>query len=158
MKRPDVYFSWAWTPYQVAQQERQSSPLILPDAPVSGSGDAALVHFASFDAIGQERNWLWLFHSEAEAMALRCLPQFAQGKEIDLIETTIPPDQPGQPQQIYLQCVPRSWLLNLPLAESGISEVWLGFDYKKYAWDRLLEVSCDRLSVDEFLSMLRQST
>lgn len=150
------YLSWAWTPWQVTQQERQeSSKLILPGdyqwRADPAQSDAALVHFSMLTD-GDEVSWLWLFSEMKEALALRALPEFAAGGEVDLIEVTIPND----PKRCYLQHVPGRWLLDLPLADNGISQVWYGFDYRKYIQDRSLRVASKQYSLEEFQQRVKR--
>lgn len=158
------YYSWAWSPDYVAQQaKKEQSGLILPGdyrfsvKEIEQTPEAAIVHFGGLNVEGQEKNWLWLFNEVREAASLRLLPTFAEGREIDLIEATLPQDQPGKPPQVYVQIIPREWLLDWRLEEQGISEIWLGFNYKIYAQDRNLLATCQRFSTEEFLEKVKRT-
>lgn len=142
----EAYVSWAWTAEHVAAVERSHSPLILPNTPAA---EPALVHFSRMGTDGEQISWLWLFNDKAEAIALRTLPQFCQGSEIDLIEATIPDSK-----DVALTLVPSQWLRHIP---DDIHEVWIGFDWRRYKMDRSLPFATrTRMSAEEFMGLVRR--
>lgn len=157
-KLPDPLVSWAWSAdYLAKSQETSPSGLILPTT--STDDRPAFVHFSKM-ADGGEKSWLWLFPDPREALALRTL-QVTPGLKNDplaqLVALTIPRLVPDCPRATYVQVVDVAHLGGLPLEEMGIHEVWIGFDYTKYAADRIPALSTQAcLSAAEFCAIARR--
>jgi hypothetical protein len=161
---PDSYYSWGWSPYYVKEaekKEKNDTGLILPEwvemNQLNPDNEAAIVHWSTIKD-GAQYSWLWLFEEVREAVALRAITEFLpDDSNRALIEATIPKDVPGQPKLCYVQQIPRQWLLDWPLIEAGIHEVWLGFDYKKFkeVWE--LKLCAQVFSVEEFQAHLKRS-
>lgn len=160
----DHYYAWAWTPHLVEQMERaektHQSGLILPGQPLpeERKGESAIAHFSGFKE-GEQYSWIWLFEEQKEALRLRLLPQFLDEDDgaATLITATIPDNPPGQPVNTYLQVVPIRWLQeDWNLLEAGISEVWVGFNFKQFTLDRTLKACTQVYGTEEFLEMLKR--
>ena len=159
-KLPDLLLSWAWTAAYLRSKneyEQTESGLILPGAIANQSEEPALVHFSRMVIGGAERSWLWLFDGVGAGVSLKMVPRYAEGAEADIIEATLPPPPPGEPSPVVLHYIDVPWLRGLPLSELGIHEVWVGFDYKRFARDRNLRSCTDAImSAEEFGKIARR--
>jgi len=149
-KLPDLLYSWAWSGayLTLATDTRTESGLILPNP----TQEPAYCHFSRLSPEGDDISWLWLFETPIEAASLRMM-QTMQLKDAlaDLVEITIPITLPDCQVPTYLQPADLSYLGRLHLHELGIHEVWLGFDYKRYAAQRSMAGAATLvLSADEF--------
>ncbi len=155
----DHFYSWAWTPHQVyasdkAEQEKESI-LFLPDQATPYTGDAAIAHFSTLRD-GAQHSWLWVFAERTEALSVRMLPSFLGEDDpvSTIISSSLPPNEPQKPLATYLQVVPIDWFLQWDLDE--IQEVWLGFNYKQFILDRVLQSAAQVFSTEEFLAYVRR--
>lgn len=170
---PEHLITWAWTPYRVAIAAKQDSNLTDLELPLdvfNPEEEAAAVHFASIKD-GLPFNWLWLFPSKEEAIALRLLPWgvekgvFSDSPEISLIEATIPRKglQIGLPREIEILGFPCTWYADMldrydPMfGGERIQQVWIGFNLKQFkAVQTLIGSVSAVLEVDEFVKFSRR--
>ena len=154
-KLPDPIYSWAWSGQYIAlaTENKTEAGLILPSQPQA----PAYCHFSRLSPEGEEIAWLWLFSTPIEAASLRMMQAMqVQDALADLVELTIPTTLPDCSTPTYLQPVDLSYLAGQPLQELGIHEVWLGFNYKRYAAHRSMVTAADLvLPTDEFIQKAR---
>ncbi|MCD8487950.1 MAG: hypothetical protein LRZ84_14740 [Desertifilum sp.] len=150
MKLPNPLYSWAWSVYHVQDKQREdvraASGLILP---LGSTPDPYFAHFSRLDDEGNPIYWLWLFDDIKEAVSLKLLPNYAP-EVASLIEATLPKRNPNEPDRVFVQILPLEWIPQMRLAEFEISEVWVGFDYKRFAVTGSLMESTTRYEVAEF--------
>ena len=163
---PEILYLWAWSPAYVSlmnrSERRMESGIILPGSATEQIDVAPYAaHFARLQD-GDEVDWLWLFEKKEAAVSLRMLPRVASADkypEVDLIRSTLPWNAPDKPAMTYLQAAPIAWFKNWEketLEAQGFKEVWMGFDYPRYAKDMTLRSAVDRiLNLDEWYELLR---
>ena len=150
-KIPDVLYSWA-KPATGGPSETAGGLLLFQD------DRPELIHFARLIGGDQiERSWLWLSENPKELITLRLLPGFAKtvemAKDLVPIANALPKDDPND----YLQPIEKDYLKNVPLKERGIHEIWIGFNYKRYAHSLDLSASCEAvMDSREFLQLAKR--
>ncbi len=147
---PSPLFSWAWSAQFLSLATESESGLILLG---QQQKEPAYCHFSRLSAEGEEESWLWLFPDTRQAASLRLMQRINIDDRLrDLVELTIPMSLPDCTYPTYLQVVDLDHLRRAPLEESGIVEVWIGFDYRKYASDRRMRAAVDTvLPTSEFV-------
>ncbi|MBT9318044.1 hypothetical protein [Leptothoe spongobia] len=151
-KLPDVLYSWAKPVTQNGPSEIEGGLLLFQD------DRPGLIHFSRLVGGDQiERSWLWLSSKPPELISLRLLPSFAKTREIAVemapIRNALPPDD----KDAYLQVIEKDYLKILPLPDMGIHEIWLGFNYTRYASSLDLPASCEAVvDSQEFLSLAKR--
>ncbi|HEY9753355.1 MAG TPA: hypothetical protein V6C46_10410 [Coleofasciculaceae cyanobacterium] len=125
--------------------------------------DAAFAHFSGFRD-GEQYSWLWLFPNDydgkTQAIALPTISRFLPESDSlgSLVEATLPRQTQGQPQWSYLQELPIEWIQQGIVDLDPIQEIWLGFDWRKYASNRNIDRAARRYSVEEFKEQCRKVT